>query len=574
MSWLDSLYFQSKILKLLTKKEDFDRFLSGKEISKKYLRGYLYLIEVTINDLINCIEFLIPNENIYDLIHYQNITLKDIPKKYKDSSQELNFIIRLEKIRKDTAELRNSGDNNINEKLKNLYKLVNEILNHFLSEKRAKINNKNKEKENLYFIVELTNKQNYIEIDFDLFEDQQEPVPIYPACNYYNLGYQEIYDEYHLQNPKIKEFNEEYIKGYSLGLAFLYNNLEVVPKQLINKLLGCRNWNDLHKIGSNIYDRTIRNENVNIIDNPIYEEITTSANTKLQKLEIDEKDLRYLFRDRRIFTIEPKERGYPTEIVPFFISLVSGRKSFDDKPEVIELKVKKNDEFWYSYAVFIPYGGALWNASYWVLFKEIAFERGDYKTDGKVLIDSIFNRNNFIVHRHIVSQKILERYCSELDPNYQINRKLRTMLKDSNSLLVELLALFYITKQFKEKMIDVEWGVDVKDTEADLIVYFDKKVLIIQAQTNLYKSAKELIDHFEKVEEFLKKNKADKIENKIIEKIAFTYFKDSYEKKTIKKLEKNAVNLVLFEELINSNKEILDEQIKNKLSSCLMKRFK
>jgi len=574
MSWLDSLYFQGKMLKLLTKKEDVDSFLRDKKISKKYLRGYLYLIEVTINALINCIEFLIPSEKIYDLIHYQNITLKDIPKKYRDSSQELNFIISLEKIRREIAELRNSGDNNINEKLKNLDKLVKEILTYFLSEKRVKINNQNKEKENLYFIVELTNKQNYIETDFDLFEDQQEPVPIYPACNYYNLGYQEIYDEYHLQNPKIKKFNEEYINGYSLGLAFLYNNLEVVPESLINKLLGCRNWNDLHKIGSNIYDETIRNKNVNIIGNSIYEEITTLENIKLQKLEIDEKDLRYLFRDRRIFIIEPKERGYPTELVPFFISLVSGIKSFDDKPELIELKVKKNDEFWYSYAVFIPYGETLWNGSYWVLFKEIAFERGDYKTDGKVLIDNFFNQNNLIVQKYSANQKILEKYCSELDPNYQINRKLRTMLKDSNSLLVELLALFYITKQFKEKIIDVEWGVDVKDTEADLIVYFDKQVLIIQAQTNLNKSAEELIDHFKKVEEFLKKNKADKIENKKIEKIAFTYFKDSCEEKTIKKLEKNAIKLVLFEEFINSGKEILNEQIKKRLSSCLMKIFK
>jgi hypothetical protein len=134
------------------------------------------------------------------------------------------------------------------------------------------------------------------------------------------------------------------------------------------------------------------------------------------------------------------------------------------------------------------------------------------------------------------------------------------------------LALFYITKQFKEKMIDVEWGVDVKDTEADLIVYFDKQVLIIQAQTNLNKPAEELIDHFKKVEEFLKKNKADKIENKKIEKIAFTYFKDSCEEESIKELEERAIKLVSFEDYINSGEEILNEQIKNKLSSCLMKR--
>jgi len=569
MSWLDSLYFQGKILELLTKKEDFDNFLIDKKISKKYLRGYLYLIEVTINALIECIESLIPNDNVYDLINYQNITLKDIPKKYRDSSQELNFIRRLEKIRKEIAKLRNSGDNNINEKLNNLDKLVNEISNYFLSEKRVKINNKNKEKENLYFIVELTNKQNYIKTV--LLKDQQEPVPIYPVCNYYNLGYKKIHEEYNLQNPKIKKFNKEYIAGYCLGLAFLYNRLEVVPKHLINKLLTCRNWNDLHNIGSNIYNKIIKNENLNIIGSSIYEDMKTSENRKLQKLEIDETDLKYLFRDRRIFIIEPKEKYYPNEFFPLFISLVFGIKSSSGKPEVVELKVKENDKFWYSYAVFIYYGCLFANASYWVLFKDMAFEEGNYKTDEKKQIDNFFNKNNLTFHKYSVDQKILEKYCSEHDPNYGINRKLKTMLKWSNSLLVELLALFYITKQFKEKIIDIEWEVDVKDTEADLIVYFDKKVLIIQAQTNLYKSSEELINHFEKVKEFLKKNKADKIENKTIEKIAFTYFKDSCEEKTIKKLEKNAIKLVSFEDL---NLKGLDEQIKNKLSSCLMKRFK
>ena len=44
MSWPDSLYFQGKILEVLSNKKIFDKFVQRKKVSKDYLKGYFYLI--------------------------------------------------------------------------------------------------------------------------------------------------------------------------------------------------------------------------------------------------------------------------------------------------------------------------------------------------------------------------------------------------------------------------------------------------------------------------------------------------------------------------------------------------
>lgn len=584
MSWLDSLYFQGKILKILSNKEDFDKFVRRKNVSKNYLRGYLYLIEVTINSFINCIEFLIRDENVYDVIHYQNIGLKNIPKKYRDSSKELISIKKLEDVRDNLSNIRKKDLGGLNPELKKLSSLIKEIFDYFLSKKRTKINSENKKNESLYLIVELTNKQNHMEADFDLFNKKDELIPTYPACNYYNLGYSKIHSEYHFQNPIIKNYEREYIQGYVFGLAFVYSSIKIVPEDLIGKLVDCQSWMEIHKIGSKIYDRLIRNKKIDFIGQPVYEELKFLSISWLNKSKIDYNDLRFLFRERKIFLIEPKEKGHPTETVPFFISLVSGRKNFDDSQEIIELKVKKsNEEFWYSYAVFIPYGGALWNGSYWVLFKDIAFERGkDYKTDGRRLIEPYLDNDGFIVHKHEVSQRILDKYLSEFNPEYQKNKRLNIMLKDSNSLLVELMYLYYTLKHKKEKITDLEWGIDIIDnnkktiiTEADLILYTDKQAIIVQAQTNLYKNIKELISHFDNVEKFLKKDRKNKIKNKEIKKEVFVFFNDEFKDSSeIKKLENKSINTVFFEDFLSKNPNFLNDNVKIKLSNCLQKVFK
>ena len=583
MSWLDSLYLQGRILRILLDRDEFKKFVTQKKIKKPFLKGYYYLIEVTINAFINSIEFLIKDEQVFDLIHYQNITLLDIPKEVRNESKELQFIKKLEEIRNKISKIRKQEENlNEGEIFKEFNKTIGEIYNYFLKDK-TKSNEKN---EDLYLLNELLNKQNYIKDDFDFDlnnKENEEPIPIYPACNYYNLGYGKIHSEYYLQNPEIKEHNQEYLKGYVLGLAFIYFSLKIVPKELIDKLINVNSWNELHHMGARIYDSVLRDKNLDFIGNPLFEDTTEIFPRKVNKKVIDEKDLKFLFRKRDVLLIEQLREGYPTFTVPTFLSLVQGRKIFEEKPEIIELKTKeKNGNIWYSYAVFIFYGGALWNASYWILFKDLALEREDgYKSTGRIIIENLLKDDEYIVHRHEINRKVFDKFLRESSVEYQKKEKLKIMLKNSNSLLVELISLYYNLKFQKENIISFEWGVKVKDkekskdiTDVDIIVYTKNEIIIIQAQTNLYKEAKDLIEHFKKVEEFLREEEKEKIKDKQIRRELFVFFEDEFNQEDkIKKLKENSINVIFFEEILKENPQLIEKDVYEKLTKCIEKRY-
>ena len=579
MSWLDSLYLHERILKILLNKESFEGFVSQKKVEGHFLKGYYYLIEVTINAFINCIESLIKDEQVYDLIHYQNISLSDIPKEVRNESKELYFIKKLEEIRNKISKIRKQENSNQGEIFNELNEVIKEIYSYFLKDKTKK----NSEKENLYLLNELLNKQNYIEDDFNLNIKEKEPTPIYPACNYYNLGYGNIHSEYHLQNPEIKKYNKEYLKGYALGLGFIYSSLRIVPKELIDKLINVKSWTELHYVGVRIYDSILRDKKLNFITEPLFEDNMEIFPRKLNKKIIDEKDLKFLFKKRDVLLIEQLYEGHPTFMVPTFLSLVQGRKIFEEKLEIIELKTKeKNGDIWYSYAVFVFYGGALWNGSYWILFKDIALEREDgYKSDGKRILENLLKDDEYIVHRHEINRKVFDKFLREIDFNYQKKQNLKNLLKNSNSLLVELLSLYCWFKLKNENIFSFEWGVEIKDrrknknlTEADLIIYTEKEAVIIQAKINLYKEADELIEHFMKVEEFLKKKRKEKIKDKQIRRELFVFFEDEFNQKDkIKKLKENSINIIFLEEILEENPQLIEKNVYEKLTKCIGKRY-
>ena len=281
--------------------------------------------------------------------------------------------------------------------------------------------------------------------------------------------------------------------------------------------------------------------------------------------------------------IEQLREGYPTFTVPTFLSLVQGRKIFEEKPEIIELKTKeKNGNIWYSYAVFIFYGGALWNASYWILFKDLALEREDgYKSTGRIIIENLLKDDEYIVHRHEINRKVFDKFLRESSVEYQKKEKLKIMLKNSNSLLVELISLYYNLKFQKENIISFEWGVKVKDkekskdiTDVDIIVYTKNEIIIIQAQTNLYKEAKDLIEHFKKVEEFLREEEKEKIKDKQIRRELFVFFEDEFNQEDkIKKLKENSINVIFFEEILKENPQLIEKDVYEKLTKCIEKRY-
>lgn len=589
MSWLDSAYFQVKFIIKLAEIEKYKLFLKeNKQDFDKCQKGYLYLIETSINSLINSIEFLIEDQKLYKLIQWGDITTEQLIKEVKIKNKDIQFIHNLEGLRDKLKSIR--FDKSKKDPAEYLILLINkceEVLDYYLKNLRYTVVDKNKEKEDLFLLFNILNKQNYIEgeLNFDIENHEKEVkvVSYYPAGSWYYLMNSKTYSAYHLQNPKIKQYEKEYVNGYKFGLAFFYKSINIT-KPFLNILINSKSWEDIHHVCAMIADRLLKDKSTKFIGESIFNlEYRMKSKTIGLKKITEPKQLIYVLGNRGIKvqnqdkSDNPFERHFSSE--PILYSLIKSNINTEDKTEVIEFSVKnKNGDKKYSYAVYVFYGGIIWNGSYWLLFKDIAIEnKFEKKSDIKFLIRETIKKfkSSFEFQKYEVDEKVFERYIRENDYDYRRDIKESNRIKDSNSLLNELITFYYHLKNLNKKIIRLDWGVELSknNNEIDSLIVTEDEVIITQAKISLNKPVKKIKSHFLSINKLLPEYLANKniiMNDKKIRNVLFLFRKELFPEQQ-QELEnaKNEFEVVFFEDVIEKNKEFIPERLVNKIYSCM-----
>jgi hypothetical protein len=382
--------------------------------------------------------------------------------------------------------------------------------------------------------------------------------------------------DYEFQNKEIIKNNSKYLKGYCLGLSFVYS-ISGINKKIVDMILKSSSWKDLHRKGSIIYKEEIEKKNLSLIGEDIFEEQLNFKLKKFSKKVIsDKKELAYVLENRSIKVAGVDER-YD---LPLIYSILLGKTKLSDQTQVIEfLIVDKEGDKKYHYAIYMFQGTSMSNGSYWYLLKDVAIEN-DWEpfSSEKAQVTSVINRNpdSFSFSKYKIKEELLEDYIKEKDPNYRDSVNLKNRLKDSNSLLIELIGIYLGIRNNKDS-INIMWGIETNNkskTDIDGLIIFKDKIKIIQAQSTFYKDEKKLEEHFKKcvdyLQIYLKKVKLGKIKDYKLEKEVFVLFNSDpfnskEDKKKIKYLKQNNINVVFLESEIKKNPLLLEKTVRDKV---------
>lgn len=589
MSWLDSAYFQGKFIIKLANIDNFKSFLAEEKVEyQNSLKGYLYLIETSVNTLIHSIEFLIQDQKLYDLVHWGDITSKQIIKEVKIKSKDVQFINGLESLRDKLKEIRiGKSKKEPKEYLIILTKKCEDITSYYLKNLKYEINKTNQSKEDLFFLFDLLNNQNHFEGDvkFNVGNEVQEStvIPLYPAGSWYYQMSGKTSSDNHLQNPTIKQYEKEYVNGYKLGLIFIYKYISIT-KEFLEKLRNSENWEGIHHVGARIADKLFEDKSTQFIGNKIFD---VKYDMRFKKNDLknikDPKQLIYVFGNRGVkvhnydTSYNPFENHFAAE--PILYSLIKSNINSEDKTEIIEFIVKdKYGERKYSYAVYVFYAGTIWNGSYWLLFKDIAIEN-DWETesDTKMFIRGIIKRfkSSFKYQKYEVDEKIFERYIRENDNEYSKKIKEYNIIKNSNSLLIELIAVYYHLKYANKKILWLDWGFELEKnhTEVDSLIVLEDEIIITQAKYSLNKPLSKISEHFQNIENLLPsylKKKNINTQGKKIRNTLFLFSKELSEEQ-LREVDnfKGKFEIIFLEDFIEGNKEFMEEKLLNKIYDCV-----
>jgi len=371
----------------------------------------------------------------------------------------------------------------------------------------------------------ILNSYNYIEAD-TLFVDRKEWVPVWPGSPFFYQMPQDMLKNYHLQNPRIKSKEKEYLKGFSMSLLYLYSKL--IPDQ-INKfkkdMLNVKTWLELHAIGDKIRKITGYEPLVKLF------KMCRKMKRKAFKKRVIKslKELKMIFRGRDIRVITDRFSGdYPNTWALFlhvFFGAVGmyklGRRT---KPEIIEFKQIYNNGDWieYSYAIYIPVGGMLWDSSHWIIFDKLCveslFEPSCYF---KCFIDNITKifRNDIYLSRYEIEGDLLKRYIEKNDRELKRKKLKMEQFKTCKGLLGEFLAGLYLIKEKGvANLVRLDFHKSLRTTDIDVIGETEDTIIIFQVKTNLSFNPEE---HKKILENFRKAIRSIDIKNKKVRKILF-----------------------------------------------------
>ena len=617
MGWLDNLYCDKKIIERLANFDSFKKFAIEKTGGVPDLKGYLFLAEITINSIINDTEFLIDGD-LYNILHWGEPDERrdEVREILKGNNKEIVFIRELEELRGELTKLRmnNINEDELKKAFNKILSKVNDVTDFYFKKIKYKTNPEGKSGEDWHIVNNLFCIKNYVESSFDLVDEEGESEikPLFIPGSHYTAMTSQTSKNYHLQNPKTNE--EVYVPSYSLGLAWLY--FEYISNDLLlSNMISSKKWEDMHHNGARLnefFEEDFKKKHqIKGWVPDIFKENYSNKNQKqINKTSLDNiGELRLILRDREVRTMEELHEGDYTVIRSIMDLIIHGLSLYSDKNnkmEIVEFKTKYNngEEIKYSYAIFLPVGGGLWNASEWLFFNEISVENSwekvcDFKERIYFIIKARKEKVNF--KSYTIKKENLICYRKRHDIAFRRRLAEIEQLKTSEGLLVELIAFFYYLKKNKEKLEDFGWHVNPPDnSKTDLDAYFvtESGAEIIQAKKSLNitnprldspmeeiekadfdpvkhlrfdDDLKEIYKHFNEAEKILidKLKTESKNINTMVKKL-FVFEKGSEDEDWLleelkKELKKKGIELIYFEE-IEKDKNLFSKDLIEKIN--------
>jgi len=533
----DEFYSDTLLLRTLCNTDVFSYYAKNWNCkAEEVYKGYLYLIELLIINIMGDIERIMRyyDPNVWEILYSEWLTQEEakiLAQKYP----EFDYILRLNKIRKRLTKQRFSNWNRdtldqtfkeIDKIITNVYQLVSKRIHpQYLGDSMNRLKE---------VVIYRTTHYCYVKMRLEPTEEGFILYPEYSGEIFASSLSGNFAKNYVFRNEKIAPFLKDYLKGYLVGLYILYNkwieNQETTMK-ISNRLKAIEDWEDLHKFGRYVIDSIIGDPNFGFKTKLFRTKIslekqypTLPCSTLLSKEAIDDKnELSIVFRKRPLRVI-PEDYFYPNNTVLFFYVLLGAIQMYKlrlrDKPELVEFKSKRSEKHEYSYALYIPVGGTMWNSSEWVIFNSILREDDIDKRILDTLLE--IHSDDICLTKYSIDHKLLEDYLQEKDPVYKDRKRLAEKVKSYKGLLGELLAIYLLHKSFGAVNLDfhlnlTKGGKD--ETDIDAIGETEDTIFLCQVKTYPPYEEKELKDI---VEHFLKlSNEALKSTSKRVQRILF-----------------------------------------------------
>jgi hypothetical protein len=535
------------------------------------------LIELTINNLIHSMECLI-SDDLDELISWSgNLTSKHLDKNIKNKSKDIDFIKGLEGFRKKIEDKRlNKSKSDLDNIINNFLKKIKEIQKYYFDNTKYK-KNKGVKKENVFLFL-IANSKPYLDGDYDLKTDKFEYSG--PKDYFYNMLPFEDYEKYSFYTEEVKNNVSNYIKGFAITIAYLFENK--VDNKLLKSFKDASTWGEIHHLGCRIRDYVIAELDFEF-GKDIYDvDYSISHKNYIEKIT-SERDLKVLLRNRDIMlqnidyiNESSVKHGYD-ETFPIFFQLVLFSLMRNEKTEIIEFKYNTSKvDYVHSYLIYIYQGTSLSNGSYWFLFKDTALSAKDgYRSNGKMRMDILLeqHKDKFNYLEYSIEPKIFHNYLSKHCRNYVKKVMLENSLKDSNSMLNELIHLYINIKTIKDKIIHIDWGHEFDKGEIDSLIVTENEIYIIQSKTN-YTDIKTVKKHFNDVIKYLPKYCKERklgMNDKTIIKELFFFERPYLDDEELAKLNECEITVLFLDDIVEKNKNILNEKQYDKIYRIMSK---
>ena len=579
----DFFYSNYAIIQLL-QPEKVNKFLSKKKISSlDILRGYCYLFEFMILDLIHNLESLIREEDIAEAIQWGHIdiTNKTIKQLSKDNYL-LSKLYLLNKYRSQLAKIRFEQSKLSKTDEKNIYRLINSVIETSIEtnkqihlEYKITCVNKSKKLLNLRLISYVINRLNYIEGNIDFFNNKTEVINAFPMNPTSDLLPNGFRKSYHLQNDLIKRYNTEYYDGYKQIMIYLYSSLiKENTKSLVDLINKAKDWHPLHMLGSIIREKYVVEDN---ITEKIFDMKSKKTRTDLPKIITSTNQLDLIFRrinnlDIKIFK-DRHDGDYPNSHAMFQYFLMGGIYIQGEQLEVIEFEQIYDDDHIYSYAIYVPVNGTFWSSSHWFFFEDLAITNSwEPKSFIKTLVEQRHKTIKFNFKQYQIKEDLLKQYVYQRDFYKQFSKRQGVKLNKSRGLLGETIAYYYLAKKYGAILIDMHK--DIKNTDIDILAKNNETHYLVQSKVTLpFKDTDigDLIMHFEKVEKLVNLGKTKRIVfvmDDIVSDTDSTDYMDDNELSGLSMVDVNRRNLRIKSLLKTKNIEIITyNQIKKELKT-------
>jgi hypothetical protein len=522
-SMYDFFYSNYKILQLLNP-ELVNSYLSKNKLNSiDMLRGYSYLFELVIIDLIHNVESIIQEEDISEAIHWGHI---DITNKTLIQEREKNFLLnqiyvlnklrgQISKVRFKQSKLNDSDEQKIKLLIGEVLEESEKIDSQIQKEYTIKRINKSKQLHDLRLLSYVINRLNYIEGDIDFFDSKKEVINAFPMNPTSYLLPNGFRKSYYLQNELIKKFNEEYFTGYKQTVFYLYSSLIKKNKKVLIDLMDkATDWHPFHMLGSLIREKYVIEFNYN---EKIFDMKSKRKETKLPTLITTHSQLDLIFRrinnlDIKIFK-DRHEGDYPNTHAMFEYFLMGAINIQKEHLEVVEFEQIYGDDKIYSYSIYVPVNGGFWSSSHWFFFEDLTIVNSwEPFSQIKMLVEETNKRLNIDFKQYKINGDLLKQYTYQKDFYKQFSKRQEVKLNKSKGLLGETIAYYYLAKKYNAVL--VEMHKDIKNTDIDVLAKNKDTHYLVQSKVTLPFKDKDVIDlilYFEKVEKVLNLKKTKRI---------------------------------------------------------------